>query len=112
MTQENIYIHVPFCNGKCGYCTFYSEPEIREDAAALWLKKIIEDIKSHELTVPVRTVYIGGGTPTVLPPDTLAGLMKLIRALPLAADAEVSCECNPGSLTKEKAEKRKLLRLM
>lgn len=103
MTSENIYIHVPFCNGKCGYCAFYSEPAVDRDLARLWLNRISDDLLGCMPDAPVRTVYIGGGTPTALPPDILEGLMEQIRTIPLSADAEVSCECNPGSLTSEKA---------
>ncbi|MBE6406650.1 MAG: radical SAM family heme chaperone HemW [Lentisphaerae bacterium] len=104
MTPENLYIHVPFCNGKCDYCAFYSEPQVREDLADQWLEKITADLLKNDLSRPLRTVYLGGGTPTALPPKTLKRLMKLIQSLSLAPDAEISSECNPGSLTAEKAE--------
>ena len=104
MTPDNLYIHVPFCNGKCDYCAFYSEPEVREDLAEKWLNKIIEDLQQHTLLKPLKTVYLGGGTPTALPPDILRQLMRFIQSLSLAPDAEITSECNPGSLTPEKAE--------
>ncbi|MBQ9772514.1 MAG: radical SAM family heme chaperone HemW [Lentisphaeria bacterium] len=104
MTPENLYIHVPFCNGKCDYCAFYSEAEVKEDFAEQWLKKITEDLYKNDLSVPLKTIYLGGGTPTALPPGILKRVMKLIRSLSLAPDAEITSECNPGSLTPEKAE--------
>ena len=103
MTPENLYIHVPFCNGKCDYCAFYSEPEVKQNAAELWLKKIKSDLKHHELSIPLKTVYLGGGTPTALPPVILGKLMDFLQTLPLSSDVEITSECNPGSLTPEKA---------
>lgn len=104
MTPENLYIHVPFCNGKCDYCAFYSEPEVNLEAANQWLKKIQQDSAVHIFSKPLETVYLGGGTPTALPPDVLQKLMQWIKTLPLAENAEITSECNPGSLTPEKAE--------
>ena len=104
MTPENLYIHVPFCNGKCDYCAFYSEAEVKDDLAEQWLKKISSDLLEHDLSVPLKTIYLGGGTPTALPPEILRGLMKLIQSLPVVPDVEITSECNPGSLTQEKAE--------
>ena len=103
MKFENLYIHVPFCNGKCDYCAFYSEPEVQEESAALWLKKIRGDLKRFELADQLDTVYLGGGTPTALPPGILAELLDFLHTLSLKENAEISMECNPGSLTKEKA---------
>ena len=96
MTPENLYIHVPFCNGKCDYCAFYSEPQVRKDLADRWLEKITADLLKNDLSRPCKTVYLGGGTPTALPPKTLKRLMKLIQSLSLSPDAEISSECNPG----------------
>ena len=104
MKPENLYIHVPFCNGKCDYCAFYSEPEVSEQNAWAWLNKIKTDLTSKKITEPLETVYLGGGTPTALPPEILSALMDLIKQLPLAENAEISSECNPGSLTGEKAK--------
>ena len=104
MTPENLYIHVPFCNGKCDYCAFYSEAEVREELADRWLEKITEELHNNDLSAPLKTIYLGGGTPTALPPEVLKRLMKLIRTLTVAPDAEITSECNPGSLTREKAE--------
>lgn len=104
MMFSNLYIHVPFCSGKCDYCAFYSEPEVREDAAAAWLKKIKEDLLRYDLSVPLKTIYLGGGTPTALPANVFAELMNLIRKLPQTADTEITTECNPGSLTETKAD--------
>ena len=104
MSFENLYIHVPFCNGKCDYCAFYSEPEVKREAAEAWFRKIREDLRLLQQTEPFQTVFIGGGTPTALPPELLSDLTDFLCTLPLTPDAEITMECNPGSLTKEKAE--------
>ena len=89
MTPENLYIHVPFCNGKCDYCAFYSEPEVNPEAANQWLKKIQQDSAAHTFSKPLETVYLGGGTPTALTPDVLQNccngskpflLLKMLRS--------------------------------
>ena len=97
---QNLYIHVPFCLCKCDYCAFYSEA----GAGSLmrpWLDKIkaeLEPLSGHAL----HTVYLGGGTPTVLEPALLDELLCAVKDLDSGA-SEISIECNPESLTPEKA---------
>ncbi|MBA3309910.1 MAG: coproporphyrinogen III oxidase [Nocardioidaceae bacterium] len=105
-----IYVHVPFCSVRCGYCDFntytatdlgngagasqatYAEAAIAEVRMA---RKVLND---HDL--PVDTVFFGGGTPTLLPPADLGAVLAAIRAeFGLAADAEVTTESNPDSVT-------------
>lgn len=98
---QNLYVHVPFCRRKCGYCAFYSVP----DGDALmrpWLDKIKTELKTELSGVRLHTVYLGGGTPTLLPAGLLAELLESITSLDSGA-AEISIECNPETLTKEKA---------
>ena len=98
---RNLYIHVPFCRGKCDYCAFYSEPD-----AGRWMRPWLDKIKK-ELSalngLPLDTIYLGGGTPTLLPAELLAELLENLHDLHSGA-AEISIECNPESLTPEKAE--------
>ena len=97
---QNLYIHVPFCLCKCDYCAFYSESGV----SALmrpWLEKIREGLKPLA-GLPLHTVYLGGGTPTVLEPDLLEELLTMINDLDCGA-SEISIECNPESLTSAKA---------
>lgn len=93
-----LYLHVPFCAAKCRYCDFYSAPA-GEALKAAYLAALTKDIAA---TAPratgytVDTVYIGGGTPTVLPPEALAALLLTVRRhYTLAPDAEITVECNP-----------------
>ena len=97
---QNLYIHVPFCLCKCDYCAFYSEAG-SEKLMRPWLDKIKKELKplsGHAL----HTVYLGGGTPTVLAPALLEELLRTVKELDSGA-AEISIECNPESLTPEKA---------
>lgn len=97
---QNLYIHVPFCLSKCDYCAFYSE----SGAGSLmqpWLDKVKTELKPLA-GQPLHTIYLGGGTPTVLPPALLEDLLGTVNGLNSRA-SEISIECNPESLTPEKA---------
>lgn len=104
--MRGIYVHVPFCVRKCAYCDFYSiaggGEEERDWFPALVEQEMDRVVRSYpgEANVPADTVYFGGGTPTVLGPDRLRRLLRSIRArFPVAADAEISVEANPGTVT-------------
>ncbi|MFV0286807.1 MAG: radical SAM family heme chaperone HemW [Demequina sp.] len=104
-----VYIHVPFCAVRCGYCDFntYAPGEgefaSRDDyvGAALAEMAMAGDAMAGDRR-PVRTVFLGGGTPTMLDPRALVALLDGVRATwGLAADAEVTTEANPDSVTRE-----------
>ena len=101
--MRNLYIHVPFCAGKCDYCAFYSEPA--PDAALIrkWLDRVLFQLEKNASRLKnAETVYFGGGTPSLLPDDILRRLFAAVReAAPNAA--EVSIEANPFTVTPEKA---------
>src|SRR5438270_6360992 len=102
-----IYIHVPFCARRCGYCDFntYTAAELGSggsqasyaDTAALEIdlaRKALGDVE-----LPVQTVFFGGGTPTVLPAADLVRLLQRVAdRFGLAADVEVTTEANPESV--------------
>lgn len=98
----NCYIHIPFCASKCGYCAFYSE--VCQNATLH--TRFLEHLATQLYNVPadrVDTVYVGGGTPTLLDDANLQRLIRLIKDnFNLAADAEISIEANPETLTAEK----------
>ncbi len=106
MVLENmeVYVHIPFCKRKCLYCDFASCAG-REDSMEHYCQALMKEIRlrANELGhVPVLTAYIGGGTPSMLPPALLSEVLDcLFGAFPLAAGAEVTCEANPGTLTKD-----------
>ena len=98
-----LYLHIPFCVKKCGYCDFYSVEDrelMKEYVSALLLH-----IRSYGKVCSgytVDTVYIGGGTPTCLGPKYLGRILQEIRnKFPLAEDAEITVECNPESTDKK-----------
>ncbi len=103
--MRGIYVHVPFCVRKCSYCDFYSVvggEEAREEFRALLSVEM--DLLLREFPgegdAEADTVYFGGGTPTVLGPDRLCGLLEEIRArFPVAESAEVTVEANPGTVS-------------
>ncbi len=102
-----VYVHVPFCLTRCGYCDFntYTAAELgsgasRESYPAL----AVEEIRLAGRVLagrggPVQTVFFGGGTPTLLPPADLTAILRAIDGeLGLAADAEVTAEANPETV--------------
>lgn len=97
-----LYLHIPFCVRKCAYCDFASYPG-REGQMAVYASCLKKEIKLRAAQygkIPVSTAYIGGGTPSVLPPELLQeALACLFAHFPLLPDAEVTCEANPGTLT-------------
>lgn len=102
-----IYIHIPFCVRKCAYCDFLSAPADAETRGA-YVRALREEIRSAgELdgSYEGATVFFGGGTPSLLAGDELAGLLdEISRQLLLRSDAEITVECNPGTLDRKKLE--------
>lgn len=101
---RSLYIHVPFCERKCNYCAFESAPP-REGDFELYLSSLKTEIalRRAELgRLTLDTCYVGGGTPTVLPPQTWDELIKTLEeSFDFAPDAEVTVEANPNSLRAE-----------
>ena len=100
------YIHVPFCAHKCHYCDFYSfvDTESRQGAFVERLEAEMRAVADAFIRAPLETVFFGGGTPTLLEPPLLERMLSsLRRILPLAADAEVTVEANPETVTPEVA---------
>ena len=102
----SLYIHVPWCVRKCPYCDFNSHEargELPEDAYVAALLADLEMTLPQVWGRPVLTVFIGGGTPSLLSVPALDALLSGVRArLPLAADAEITLEANPGTVEAEK----------
>jgi oxygen-independent coproporphyrinogen-3 oxidase len=105
----SIYVHVPFCTTRCGYCDFntYTASELGSQPGASRASYIDAAIGELDLAArvlgrhapPVSTIFVGGGTPTLLPPDDLGRLVAAIRSrFGLADDAEVTTESNPDSI--------------
>lgn len=103
---RNLYLHVPFCQKKCDYCAFYSLPAPKSERMTYWLNKVEKDLFEAESCFPdpLHSIYLGGGTPTLLPPDMLTQLFQILSShLPLSEQTEISIESNPETVTPEKA---------
>lgn len=105
--EIGLYIHIPFCTSKCFYCDFLSFP--KEDMQEAYIEALIKEIENYgkmlDSTAEVKSIFIGGGTPTVLPPFLLDQLAAAITShFKLSPDLEWTIEANPGTLTQEKVE--------
>lgn len=100
-----LYLHMPFCVRKCAYCDFLSFPTDQE-TQNLYTRRLREDIDAMEKKygdIPVDTIFIGGGTPSVPDSALIVGIMERVRkAFHVAEGAEISMEANPGTVTREK----------
>jgi oxygen-independent coproporphyrinogen-3 oxidase len=97
-----VYVHVPFCTTRCGYCDFNTYTDLG-GLQSSYAETVLEELRlaARVLAAPpvVSTVFVGGGTPTLLPPGDLAKVLQGIRdVFGLAADAEVTTEANPDSV--------------
>ena len=102
---EGLYLHVPFCFHKCHYCDFYSfvDREYRQDAYAARVDAELATM-ARFVHAPLRTVFVGGGTPTLLRPDVLRRTLDSVRTrVLLAPGAEWTVEANPETVTAEVA---------
>lgn len=101
--MPGLYVHVPFCVRKCRYCDFYSVPVNGTDLRARFLDALAVEIGALPPDFHPETVYVGGGTPSALETEELERLLALVREKAGGA-AEWTCEANPGTLTRGKAE--------
>ena len=95
------YIHIPFCDHICTYCDFckrYSYPNVVNK----YLDALEKDIKDNYSGELLKTIYIGGGTPSSLNINELTKLMKIVKLLKLDYECEFTFECNPENINEEK----------
>ncbi len=95
-----IYIHIPFCAKKCLYCDFYSitDLSLRDD----FLNALDREIAATQSLLPFDSLYIGGGTPSILPAHQIGRIIERIyRQFNLDVSAEITLEVNPGTVTLE-----------
>ncbi len=97
-----LYLHWPFCASKCPYCDFNSHVATAAVDQARWLRAFEAEIARVASETPDRvlsSVFFGGGTPSLMAPELVAGIIAAVRrAWPLADDLEVTLEANPGSV--------------
>ena len=106
MKQElELYIHIPFCVRKCNYCDFLSFPQ-PTDVHGRYVTQLLREIRAAApdcREMIVRSVFIGGGTPSLIGESLIEELMATVRSCyRMAEDAEVTIECNPGSTLRHK----------
>ena len=110
LKEIGIYIHIPFCKQKCYYCDFYSMAE-QEEWIPRYIKSLINEIKQKKneeefnfLSV-VKTIYIGGGTPSFIDSSYITEILKAIyETYEVDPNAEITIEVNPGTTNADKLE--------
>ena len=97
-----LYVHIPFCVRKCNYCDFnsYKMDKVSKERYIQDLKKEINLYKEEK---EITSIFLGGGTPSILTSKEIKSIFKSIKEnFKIREDAEITIECNPGTLTKEK----------
>lgn len=102
----SLYIHIPFCEAKCNYCSFASfvtnEDNMRAYSKCL-IKEIEMQAKKYNTVYEIQTIYIGGGTPSVLPLGLIKEVMSAVyKNFSVAYNAEITIELNPNSASNDK----------
>ena len=109
MENIGIYVHIPFCAKKCYYCDFVSFSDKKEKQKD-YVQKIEEEIvgKSKEIKNYIDTIYIGGGTPSIINCQYIVDILNCIKEnYKVKKNAEITIEINPGTITEEKLIKFK-----
>jgi oxygen-independent coproporphyrinogen-3 oxidase len=109
----SLYVHVPYCSKRCGYCDFntYTPSELdREDQIESWLNSAVKEIElarrvlKEELTID--TIFFGGGTPSLLDSNTVDNFIRSVKSnFKLKPGLEITIEANPDSITEEKSQR-------
>lgn len=99
--ELSLYIHIPFCKQKCFYCDFPSYASIdylRED----YVEALCKEIEGKAINYKIKSIFIGGGTPSYLDTKEIIKVLESINRLNLTENMEFTMECNPGALEEEK----------
>lgn len=101
---QHVYVHIPYCLKKCSYCAFSSVENANPPAERYVAAVLAEAGRAECDRLPIETLYLGGGTPSLFGPQAIAGLIAgLERRWSLAADCEITIEINPETLDAAKA---------
>lgn len=104
--EISLYVHIPFCIKKCNYCDFLSFAGCSMLEQESYMQQLFREIECYRDVAKnyvVKTIFIGGGTPSVLQEELVEQLFRQIQAVwQIAEDAEITMECNPGTLTTRK----------
>lgn len=101
MENIGIYIHVPFCAVKCPYCDFYST-SYNLNSVKEYTKAVIRDIKNLFGNLSADTVYFGGGTPSLLPPEFISDILSALQNSVTLDSPEITLEVNPCTVNEAK----------
>ena len=108
--MAGIYIHLPFCKKACNYCDFHFTTSLKyvDEMTAAICKEI--ELKKNRIETQIGSIYLGGGTPTVLPSASLTKIFDtLSKSFSISSEAEITIEANPDDLNSKKInELRKL----
>lgn len=97
MNKTGIYIHIPFCRGKCPYCDFYSLTGNDRELKKEYVKALLKETESRK-NIFTDTIYLGGGTPSVLPGEDIAKIIEKAKESFNFTEGEITVECNPSSV--------------
>ena len=101
-----LYIHIPFCKKKCNYCDFVSFSD-KDSLIEKYKEAIIKEIKNKDLSkYKINTIYIGGGTPSILDSKCISDIINEVKEY-ISDNAEITIEINPGTADEEKLKKYK-----
>jgi oxygen-independent coproporphyrinogen-3 oxidase len=89
-----VYVHIPFCAQRCDYCAFATWTD-RHHLQDRYMAALLQEVQRAQLP-PVTSVFVGGGTPTLVSPESLA---EVLRSIPVVSGAEMTVECNPDDVT-------------
>ena len=100
--MSNLYFHYPFCKQACHYCNFHFSTKTQE-SERLWKAMLTElKLRRQELQLPLESLYFGGGSPSLLPPNKLEALFNhLYKEYKMGSDIEITLEVNPDDVTKD-----------
>jgi len=107
--DTSIYLHIPFCKHRCAYCDFNTYAG-QEDSIPAYVDALIKEINfighqitDYQLPITIHTIFFGGGTPSLLSAPQFDSILRALRAaFTFTADAEISIEANPGTISPEK----------
>jgi len=99
--MNSVYIHIPFCKAKCHYCGFNSKPLEQPAELTKYFQALAREIAGRRTEIKsIKTIYAGGGTPTIAPARLIETMVNALR--PWAPEAELTIEANPGTVSLEK----------
>ena len=99
--ELSLYIHIPFCKQKCFYCDFPSYASI-DYLKRDYVEALCKEIEEKAIKYKIKSIFIGGGTPSYLETEEISKILNSINKLDLSEDIEFTMECNPGALKEEK----------